>query len=210
MRGAVTLGDIAIATGLALRVALMSGWVMWTSIGTSDRSRRVCERSRARGRSQTAPTRARCHLSPIARARVLLNGGICRWAADGRSRRGAAIPDRDGSRVASANSAHGMVPKVCVLRTLSVYRCVRIPRNLRRHFAADGRTASAADHVNSVRRSICHAFRKNPRQRCVSMTENSALFGSRPGGENLRIASATHDDNSVLQKGRHRWQSQPH
>jgi hypothetical protein len=136
--------------------------------------------------------------------------GVCRWAADGRSRRGAAIPDRDGSRVASANSAHGMVPKVCVLRTLSVYRCVRIPRNLLRHFAADGRTASAADHVNSVRRSICHAFRKNPRQRCVSMTENSALFGSRPGGENLRIASATHDDDSVLQKGRHRWQSQPH
>jgi hypothetical protein len=103
-----------------------------------------------------------------------------------------------------------MVPKVCVLRTLSVYRCVRIPRNLRRRFAADGRTASAADHVNSVRRSICHAFRKNPRQRCVSMTENSALFDSRPEGENLRIASATHDDDSVLQKGRHRWQSQPH
>ena len=33
MRGAVTLGDIAIAAGLAIRITTMSGWVMWTSIG---------------------------------------------------------------------------------------------------------------------------------------------------------------------------------
>jgi ATP-binding cassette subfamily B multidrug efflux pump len=33
MNGAVTLGDIAIAAGLAIRIANMSGWVMWTSIG---------------------------------------------------------------------------------------------------------------------------------------------------------------------------------
>ncbi|HXW21105.1 MAG TPA: ABC transporter ATP-binding protein [Roseiarcus sp.] len=31
--GAVTLGDIAIAAGLAIRITTMSGWVMWTSIG---------------------------------------------------------------------------------------------------------------------------------------------------------------------------------
>jgi ATP-binding cassette, subfamily B, multidrug efflux pump len=29
----VTLGDIAIASGLAIRITTMSGWVMWTSIG---------------------------------------------------------------------------------------------------------------------------------------------------------------------------------
>jgi ATP-binding cassette, subfamily B, multidrug efflux pump len=32
-KGAVTLGDIAIASGLAIRITTMSGWVMWTSIG---------------------------------------------------------------------------------------------------------------------------------------------------------------------------------
>jgi ATP-binding cassette subfamily B multidrug efflux pump len=32
-RGGVTVGDIAIASGLAIRVVTMSGWVMWTSIG---------------------------------------------------------------------------------------------------------------------------------------------------------------------------------
>jgi ATP-binding cassette subfamily B multidrug efflux pump len=31
--GAVTLGDIALASGLAIRITTMSGWVMWTSIG---------------------------------------------------------------------------------------------------------------------------------------------------------------------------------
>jgi ATP-binding cassette, subfamily B, multidrug efflux pump len=35
-RGAVTLGDIAIASGLAIRITTMSGWVMWTSIGIFD------------------------------------------------------------------------------------------------------------------------------------------------------------------------------
>jgi ATP-binding cassette subfamily B multidrug efflux pump len=33
MSNAVTLGDIAIASGLAIRITTMSGWVMWTSIG---------------------------------------------------------------------------------------------------------------------------------------------------------------------------------
>ncbi|HME84860.1 MAG TPA: ABC transporter ATP-binding protein [Roseiarcus sp.] len=42
-RGAVSLGDITVATGLALRVALMSGWVMWTSIGIFDNIGQVQE-----------------------------------------------------------------------------------------------------------------------------------------------------------------------
>jgi ATP-binding cassette, subfamily B, multidrug efflux pump len=41
--GAVTLGDIAIATGLALRVVTMSGFVMWTSIGIFDNVGQVQE-----------------------------------------------------------------------------------------------------------------------------------------------------------------------
>ena len=35
-RGALTLGDIAIAIGLTVRVVTMSGWVMWTAIGIFD------------------------------------------------------------------------------------------------------------------------------------------------------------------------------
>jgi ATP-binding cassette subfamily B multidrug efflux pump len=42
-RGAVSLGDIAVATGLALRVTIMSGWVMWTSIGIFDNIGQVQE-----------------------------------------------------------------------------------------------------------------------------------------------------------------------
>ncbi|MBV8440454.1 MAG: ABC transporter ATP-binding protein, partial [Hyphomicrobiales bacterium] len=42
-RGAVSLGDVTVATGLALRVALMSGWVMWTSIGIFDNIGQVQE-----------------------------------------------------------------------------------------------------------------------------------------------------------------------
>ncbi|HEY4807361.1 MAG TPA: ABC transporter ATP-binding protein [Roseiarcus sp.] len=42
-QSAVSLGDIAVATGLALRVALMSGWVMWTSIGIFDNIGQVQE-----------------------------------------------------------------------------------------------------------------------------------------------------------------------
>jgi ATP-binding cassette subfamily B multidrug efflux pump len=33
LNGAVTLGDIALASGLAIRIATMSGWLMWVSIG---------------------------------------------------------------------------------------------------------------------------------------------------------------------------------
>ncbi len=35
-RGALTLGDTAIAIGLTVRVVTMSGWVMWTAIGIFD------------------------------------------------------------------------------------------------------------------------------------------------------------------------------
>jgi len=58
MRGAVTLGDIAIATGLALRVALMSGWVMWTSIGIFDNIGQVEEGMRTIARPRALTDRA--------------------------------------------------------------------------------------------------------------------------------------------------------
>ena len=58
MRGAVTLGDIAIATGLALRVALMSGWVMWTSIGIFDNIGQVQEGMRTIARPRALTDRA--------------------------------------------------------------------------------------------------------------------------------------------------------
>ncbi len=60
-RGAVTLGDIAITTGLALRVVLMSGWVMWTSIGIFDNVGQVQEGMRT-----------------IARPRALIDRGDAR------------------------------------------------------------------------------------------------------------------------------------
>src|SRR4029079_9728244 len=31
--GVLTLGAITLASGLAIRIATMSGWIMWTSIG---------------------------------------------------------------------------------------------------------------------------------------------------------------------------------
>ena len=58
MRGALTLGDIAIATGLALRVALMSGWVMWTSIGIFDNIGQVQEGMRTIARPRALTDRA--------------------------------------------------------------------------------------------------------------------------------------------------------
>jgi len=56
--GAVSLGDIAVATGLALRVALMSGWVMWTSIGIFDNVGQVQEGMRTIARPRTLADRA--------------------------------------------------------------------------------------------------------------------------------------------------------
>ena len=65
-RGAVTLGDIAITTGLALRVVLMSGWVMWTSIGIFDNVGQVQEgmRTIARPRALTDRADARALSAP--------------------------------------------------------------------------------------------------------------------------------------------------
>ena len=36
MRGMLSVGDLTIASGLAIRIATMSGWIMWTSIGIFD------------------------------------------------------------------------------------------------------------------------------------------------------------------------------
>ena len=36
MQGMLSLGDLTIASGLAIRIATMSGWIMWTSIGIFD------------------------------------------------------------------------------------------------------------------------------------------------------------------------------
>ena len=58
MRGAVTLGDIAIATGLAIRVVTMSGWVMWTAIGVFDNIGQVQEGMRTIARPQALTDRA--------------------------------------------------------------------------------------------------------------------------------------------------------
>ena len=45
-RGALTLGDIAVAIGLTVRVVTMSGWVMWTAIGVFDAIGQVQEAMR--------------------------------------------------------------------------------------------------------------------------------------------------------------------
>ena len=42
-RNLVTLGDIALAAGLAIRIANMSGWIMWVSIGIFDNVGQVQE-----------------------------------------------------------------------------------------------------------------------------------------------------------------------
>jgi len=70
MRGAVTLGDIALAAGLAIRIANMSGWIMWVSIGIFDNVGQVQEGMR---------TIARPHAlvdAPAAPALVAARGAI--------------------------------------------------------------------------------------------------------------------------------------
>jgi ATP-binding cassette subfamily B multidrug efflux pump len=56
--GAVTLGDIAIAAGLALRVVTMSGFVMWTAIGIFDNIGQVQEGMRTIARPRSLEDRA--------------------------------------------------------------------------------------------------------------------------------------------------------
>ena len=70
MHGAITLGDIAIATGLALRVVTMSGWVMWTAIGIFDNIGQVQEGMRTIARPRSLDDRAG------ARPLVASRGGI--------------------------------------------------------------------------------------------------------------------------------------
>jgi ATP-binding cassette, subfamily B, multidrug efflux pump len=69
-QSAVSLGDIAVATGLALRVALMSGWVMWTSIGIFDNIGQVQEGMRTIARPRALVDRA------DARTLAVPKGGI--------------------------------------------------------------------------------------------------------------------------------------
>jgi ATP-binding cassette subfamily B multidrug efflux pump len=65
--GAVTIGDITIATGLALRVVTMSGWVMWTAIGIFDNIGQVQEGLRTIARPRSLEDRAAAR--PLAPAR---------------------------------------------------------------------------------------------------------------------------------------------
>ena len=46
-RGQLSLGEIAVALGLSVRVATMSGWVMWTTIGVFDGVGQVQEAMRS-------------------------------------------------------------------------------------------------------------------------------------------------------------------
>jgi len=52
-QGLTTLGQIAVAAGLAIRITTMSGWVMWTSIGIFDNVGQVQEGIRTIARPQT-------------------------------------------------------------------------------------------------------------------------------------------------------------
>jgi hypothetical protein len=51
-----------------------------------------------------------------------------------------------------------------------------------------------------VTSTTCHAYHQEPQEMCVLKAENSPLFGSRPGAEDLRSGSGTHNDASVLQR----------
>jgi ATP-binding cassette, subfamily B, multidrug efflux pump len=68
--GAVTLGEIAIATGLAIRITTMSGWVMWTAIGIFDNIGQVQEGMRTIARPHALVDR------PGASALVASHGAI--------------------------------------------------------------------------------------------------------------------------------------
>ena len=70
MRAAVTVGDIAIVSGLTIRVVTMSGWVMWTSIGIFDNIGQVQEGIRTIARPRALMDR------PNARALAAPRGAI--------------------------------------------------------------------------------------------------------------------------------------
>jgi ATP-binding cassette subfamily B multidrug efflux pump len=69
-RGAVTLGDIALAAGLAIRIANMSGWIMWVSIGIFENIGTVQEGIRTIARPRTLVD------APAAPALVAARGAI--------------------------------------------------------------------------------------------------------------------------------------
>ncbi len=69
--GALTLGDIAVAIGLSVRVVTMSGWVMWTAIGIFDNIGQVQE-----GMRTIAKPRA-IEDAPAAPTLAVARGGIC-------------------------------------------------------------------------------------------------------------------------------------
>jgi ATP-binding cassette subfamily B multidrug efflux pump len=68
--GAVTIGDIAIATGLALRVVTMSGWVMWTAIGIFDNIGQVQEGMRTIARPRSLQDRENARALASARGAI--------------------------------------------------------------------------------------------------------------------------------------------
>ena len=70
MNGAVTLGDIAVAAGLAIRITNMSGWLMWVSIGIFENIGTVQEGIRTIARPQTLVD------APAAPALVASRGAI--------------------------------------------------------------------------------------------------------------------------------------
>ncbi len=68
--GAVSLGDIALASGLAIRISNMSGWIMWVSIGIFENMGTVQEGAATISRPQTLVDR------PAAQDLVASRGAI--------------------------------------------------------------------------------------------------------------------------------------
>jgi ATP-binding cassette subfamily B multidrug efflux pump len=81
--GAVSLGDIAVATGLALRVALMSGWVMWTSIGIFDNVGQVQEGMRTIARPRALRDRADARPLVVPRGAIRFENVRFHYGKDG-------------------------------------------------------------------------------------------------------------------------------
>jgi ATP-binding cassette subfamily B multidrug efflux pump len=69
-RGAVTVGDIAMATGLTLRVNTMSAWVMWSSIGIFDNIGQVQEGMRTIARPRGLDDREGASALPPSRGAI--------------------------------------------------------------------------------------------------------------------------------------------
>jgi ATP-binding cassette subfamily B multidrug efflux pump len=70
LNGAVTLGDIALASGLAIRITNMSGWIMWVSVGIFENMGTVQEGMETIARPHSLVDR------PQAPALIAARGGI--------------------------------------------------------------------------------------------------------------------------------------